>query len=69
MFKIMVNSLNTLIAKSLSTEVLTQRHNSRKQTIKSEALANGLASKDAQRIKQLLIEPQGYHNNHQKMEK
>jgi len=49
MFKIMVKSLSTLYVTSLSSEVLTQRHNSIKKTTKSEALANGLASKDAQR--------------------
>ena len=65
----MVRSSNTQHAIRLSSEALIQRHNSIKQTIQSEALDNGLASKDAQRTDQRLIDSQGYHKKHQKMGK
>ena len=49
--------INTNINKimQLSSKVQIQRQTTQKMTIKLEALANGLASKDAQRMKILLI--------------
>ena len=55
MFVTSLINTNIQITTKLSIKVLIQRQTSQKMTIKLEALANGLASKDAQRMKILLI--------------
>ena len=55
MFVTSLINTNIQITKKLSLKVLIQQQTSQKMTIKLEALANGLASKDAQRMKILLI--------------
>ena len=55
MFVTSLINTNIQITKKLSLKVLIQQQTSQKMTIKLEALANGLASKDAQRGNKLLI--------------